>query len=396
MEKFYGPEEDTFQMIETLKEIYKNKEIKKSLEIGIGNGQISKYISTISNNHTGVDINPFAIEETKKICNKGNYFESNLFENINDKYDLIIFNPPYLPNDKKLSDNDWIDKAIYGGKKGNELIIKFLKKLPKYLNEEGTCLLLFSKLSKPEEILELVNNLFLNHELVSTKSYMMEELYIYEISKNKTRTKLESKNYQDIKFFAKGSHGKVFTAKKDDQLFGIKILNEKSAAKEAIQKEAEKLQFVNKLNIGPKFIEFNKELNYLIYEFVEGEPWQKTYSKFTIQEIKEVILDVLDQAYRMDKAGFEKKEMQRPNKNLLITKNKKPILIDFERGILTDKPSNVTQFLQYLTNSKFSLYIKEKGIKFERNKIIKLGLEYKNNFNIANVKEYVEQKFNKT
>ena len=65
--------------------------------------------------------------------------QSNLFKNLDEKFDTIIFNPPYLPSDPKLK-----DLTLDGGKKGYELIQKFLKQAKKHLEKKGIILLLFS------------------------------------------------------------------------------------------------------------------------------------------------------------------------------------------------------------------------------------------------------------
>ena len=50
---------------------------------------------------------------------------SDLFSNIKGKFNTIIFNPPYLPED------EFKDKSLDGGKKGYEIIEKFLNKVSK-------------------------------------------------------------------------------------------------------------------------------------------------------------------------------------------------------------------------------------------------------------------------
>jgi release factor glutamine methyltransferase len=105
-EKYYGPEEDTYMLISVLKKYLQEKKIRRSLEIGVGNGEVSKLISDNSRYHIGTDINPHALKHTKNICDSGKYIKSNLFEKVKGKYDLVVFNPPYLPAVKGEED-DW-------------------------------------------------------------------------------------------------------------------------------------------------------------------------------------------------------------------------------------------------------------------------------------------------
>mgnify|MGYP001575006376 CR=1 FL=1 len=82
-------------------------------------------------------------EESLEFCRKKGItvLKSNLFEKIDkkEKSDLIVFNPPYLPEDKR--EDTQSARATSGGKKGNEIILKFLKKVEKHLEKEGKILL---------------------------------------------------------------------------------------------------------------------------------------------------------------------------------------------------------------------------------------------------------------
>ena len=68
-----------------------------------------------------------------------------MFENIKGKYNLIIFNPPYLPEESK----EPIDSkmATTGGKKGEEIILKFLEQAKNHLENNGKIFLLASSLT---------------------------------------------------------------------------------------------------------------------------------------------------------------------------------------------------------------------------------------------------------
>ncbi|MFH1053229.1 MAG: hypothetical protein V1740_02315, partial [Candidatus Woesearchaeota archaeon] len=68
---------------------------------------------------------------------KLNAIRSNLFSNINktNRFDLIIFNPPYLPEDKREPKDSRLNTTA--GKKGYEIVIKFLQKARKYLRKDG-------------------------------------------------------------------------------------------------------------------------------------------------------------------------------------------------------------------------------------------------------------------
>ena len=78
-------------------------------------------------------------------------FNYKVFEKISGKFDLILFNPPYLPEDKREDTASSI--ATTGGKKGDEIILRFISKAKSHLNNNGIILLLLSSLTPKDKIL---------------------------------------------------------------------------------------------------------------------------------------------------------------------------------------------------------------------------------------------------
>ena len=86
--------------------------------------------------------------------------KSDLFENVEGHFNVILFNPPYLPQDKGIE-----DIALYGGKKGWEISEKFFNEVSKYLFSDGRMLFLFSSLTNKEKINEIIDFLRFNFYL---------------------------------------------------------------------------------------------------------------------------------------------------------------------------------------------------------------------------------------
>ena len=64
---------------------------------------------------------------------------SDLFDKINDKYDVIISNPPYIREDEEIEDivkDNEPHIALYAGKEGLDFYERILKDIKNYLNEE--------------------------------------------------------------------------------------------------------------------------------------------------------------------------------------------------------------------------------------------------------------------
>lgn len=171
----YEPKEDSFLLLEHIKNYAKPN--SKVLDMGTGSGILAIEAAKYAKEVIACDIDK-AIETLKK-ANKNKkvkFIHSNLFSNINilNKFDLIIFNPPYLPS-TKIKDID-----IDGGKNGTTVIEKFLKQAKKYLKKEGKILLLCSSLNKNIE--RLFKKYNYNFKKIDKKSFFFEKLYVYILS----------------------------------------------------------------------------------------------------------------------------------------------------------------------------------------------------------------------
>jgi HemK-related putative methylase len=101
---------------------------------------------------------------------------SNLFREVprERKYDLILFNAPYLPQDRAEEKQSQIETT--GGKRGDEVSLKFLRQSKKFLKQNGKILLLVSSLTPMDKLEKF------NPRIVARKKIWFEELLILEIS----------------------------------------------------------------------------------------------------------------------------------------------------------------------------------------------------------------------
>ncbi|MEM7813684.1 MAG: methyltransferase [Candidatus Aenigmatarchaeota archaeon] len=180
-EEVYAPAEDTWLLADVL--AHERLMGKDVLEIGCGSGFLTKIIAKKGARVTAVDINPAAVAATKKILGEekldGHVFASDLFSNVLGAFDLIVFNPPYLPEGAE----DAIvgsDARYSGGKTGREVIEKFVQQSKGRLKAGGKILLLISSVTGERDVIsEFAKNGFAARPLVRRK-IDWEELVVVE------------------------------------------------------------------------------------------------------------------------------------------------------------------------------------------------------------------------
>ena len=99
--------------------------------------------------------------------------QSDLFFRVDRKFDTIIFNPPYLPQD----DYRAIDRTTIGGERGNEVINFFLKDAKRYLERDGKILVIFSSLTPG--VVDLFRRYGYQFKKLSEEKLFFETLYTY-------------------------------------------------------------------------------------------------------------------------------------------------------------------------------------------------------------------------
>ena len=184
-EEVYPPAEDSWLLEECI--VREDLRGKKCLDMGCGSGiQSVSLLRAGAEKVFAVDVNSNALEATKLRAQKlGHsagaiiFLRSDLFSSLAplEKFDFIAFNPPYVPSEEiKWRDTD-------GGKKGAEVIEKFVEKVGGRLNKGGVLLLLLSSLNEPEKILARLKKHGFAGDVAARKKLFFEELIVFRAVK---------------------------------------------------------------------------------------------------------------------------------------------------------------------------------------------------------------------
>jgi len=386
MAKIYEPREDTFLVLKEVKRYAQGR----VLDMGTGSGVLAIEAAQIADSVIGVDINKKALDYArKKAANLDNikFIHSDLFKNLKkQKFDLIIFNPPYLP--EKKEEPKWLKLQIAGGKKGYEILEKFFSQASDYLTPNGKILILFSTLTNVDKVHEILENSIFNYQKLAEQSFDFETLFVYLVEKSSLLKELEKKGITEIKKIAKGHRGLIYKAKLKGKDIVIKKKRPESKAKARMKNEANWLKILNKKGIGPKFRFSNKD--YFAYDYVEGIFLPLFIEKTNKVKIKKVLTEVMKQCFILDRLGINKEEMHRPLKHIIVDKNLKVTMIDFERMHKTKKPKNITQFMQYLSRDYVMKLLRKKGFKYNRKQLLNFAMKYKKDISAKNVIEIIK------
>jgi len=175
----YEPAEDSFLLVDALLENIRNGD--RVLEVGCGSGIVSVFASDIASMVVATDLNPHAVK-----CAAGNgvtVVRTDLYAGLKGTFDLIVFNPPYLPTSKNERLGGWDDLMLDGGPNGRRTIARFLKGIWELLSQGGRVLLLVSSLTGVNEVSRLMQDAGLAVEPVSESRHFFEQLVVLKGSK---------------------------------------------------------------------------------------------------------------------------------------------------------------------------------------------------------------------
>jgi len=167
----YVPSDDTFLMADCIKQ-YSGR---WALEIGIGSGVLLNLLEKNFTSVAGSDVDLRALLHCRGrsgamlvCCDAAMAFTG--------MFDLIVSNPPYLPDDKVK------DTTVHGGPSGIETTIHFIRSALPLLARGGRMLFTVSSLADPSALDQLVIEKKMSKKVVKEKRMFYETLSVVELS----------------------------------------------------------------------------------------------------------------------------------------------------------------------------------------------------------------------
>jgi len=174
----YSPEADTFLLARAARAEVKAGD--RILEVGTGSGYIAAELVQICD-VVATDINPHAA-----LCARErgvDVLRGDLFSGIRGTFDLILFNPPYLPTQPDERIDDWLEYALDGGECGRAVIERFAADVRRVLAPSGRCLIVISSLTGPGEVCEIFSRHGFTSEIVLQEATEDEILYVLRMKR---------------------------------------------------------------------------------------------------------------------------------------------------------------------------------------------------------------------
>jgi release factor glutamine methyltransferase len=176
----YQPAEDSLLLEKHVEKLSKGNVL--DLGTGVGIQALAASRNSLVSAVLAADIDKETVAYCKRnIQNKKiKVIHSNLFSKVDGKFDTIIFNPPYLPEEKDIKIRD---SALYGGKLGYEIIEKFFSQVSKHLNKNGKILMVFSSITEKSKVDKIIKSAGFKFKLLDKQHIFFEDLFVYMIQK---------------------------------------------------------------------------------------------------------------------------------------------------------------------------------------------------------------------
>ncbi|MCU0851938.1 MAG: methyltransferase [Thermoplasmata archaeon] len=178
-EEVYNPSDDSYLLLKVV-EVSPGDNF---LDMGSGTGIIGIHAAKAGAKVICADHNPYAVECTRRNAARNEVrleaVRSDLFESLSGLYDVIAFNPPYLPG--KQSSTSWIERSWAGGEEGSELTIRFLEDAWRHLLPGGRIYVVLSSAGGFMSVLKAAKARY-SAEMLEEHRMFFESIFAYRFA----------------------------------------------------------------------------------------------------------------------------------------------------------------------------------------------------------------------
>jgi release factor glutamine methyltransferase len=174
----YQPAEDSHLLATAAREEVAPGE--RALDVGTGSGYVAAALDDRGARVVASDLNPAACEQAR---DRGlSVVRGDMLTPVrDDAFDVVTFNPPYLPTPEHKEWDDWMERALSGGEDGRRLVDPFLDDVARVLTHDGRVLLLVSSLTDIDAVREYANDRGLAGQVVAEEKHPYERLVVLRL-----------------------------------------------------------------------------------------------------------------------------------------------------------------------------------------------------------------------
>lgn len=176
----YEPSDDTFLLAQAVARRVGPGD--RFLEVGCGAGLVSIAAAKGGAHVVATDVNP----EAARLCRynaqeNGVSVEAvvaDLMAGLDAPFEVVAFNPPYLPTEPEDKVEGVLNLAFDGGESGNDVVLRFCEQLTELPALPREVLVIHSSLSDPRPLIEAMAGLGFAHDVEAEEAHFFERLTV--------------------------------------------------------------------------------------------------------------------------------------------------------------------------------------------------------------------------
>ena len=178
----YEPQEDSFLLRDVVVDFLSENPVSHGLDMGTGSGILGLAMKPFCDLVVCVDVNQDVVSFVSDLVKDKPGFlvvESDLFSNLGSfkkKFDVIVFNPPYLPREEFEVD----DLELTSGESGLDITFRFVSDSRAFLKKSGKLFFVVSSLVDVNSLNDFLFGNGFGFRVVKKESFFFEEIMVYE------------------------------------------------------------------------------------------------------------------------------------------------------------------------------------------------------------------------